>query len=60
MNRRERRALDRMSKKEFDKIKKQTLAQLQKEFPLMNYTKEELKDDHEIVKQIVKNELEFK
>jgi hypothetical protein len=60
MNRRERRAMERMSQKEFQKIKKETLAQLIKQHPDMNFTKEEMAKDDELVKQIIKNELEFK
>lgn len=60
MNRRERRAMERMSQKEFQKIKKETLEQLKKQYPDMNFTKEELAKDDELVKQIIKNELEYK
>jgi hypothetical protein len=42
MNRRERRAMERVTQKEFDKIKSQTLKQLKQRYPDKNFTKEEI------------------
>jgi hypothetical protein len=53
MNRRERRAMDRMSQKEFLKIKNDTLKQLKKQYPDRNFTKQDLDESDEKLKQII-------
>jgi hypothetical protein len=53
MNRRERRAMDRMSQKEFQKVKNHTLKQLQKQYPDRNFTKQEVDESDEKLKQII-------
>jgi hypothetical protein len=53
MNRRERRAMERMSQREFQKIKNQTLKQLQKQFPDRNFTKQEIDESDEKLKNII-------
>ena len=42
MNRRERRAFDRLSDKKIEMIKQQTLKQLNKQYPDLKFTKEEM------------------
>jgi len=42
MNRRERRAFDRLSDKNIEMIKQRTLKQLNKQYPDMKFTKEEM------------------
>jgi hypothetical protein len=42
MNRRERRAFDRLSDKKIEMIKQRTLKQLNKQYPDMKFTKEEM------------------
>lgn len=44
MNRQQRRRLEKMSQKEFMKIQKETLKKLNKEFPTLKVTEEELKN----------------
>jgi hypothetical protein len=53
MNRRERRAMERMSQKEFQKIKNDTLKQLQKQYPDRNFTKQDMNESDEKLKQIM-------
>lgn len=53
MNRRERRAMDRMSQKEFQKIKNQTLKQLQKQYPDRNFTNKDISEADDKLKQIL-------
>lgn len=53
MNRRERRAMERMSQKEFLKVKNQTLKQLQKQYPDRKFTKEEIDSADAQVKEIL-------
>ena len=60
MNRRERRAMERLSKKEFKKVRDMTLAQLKKQYPDMNFTENEMVEAQETVKQIIENEQKFK
>jgi hypothetical protein len=60
MNRRERRAMERLSKKEFKKVRDMTLSQLKKQYPDMNFTENEMVEAQETVKQIIENEQKFK
>ena len=53
MNRRERRAMERMSQKEFLKIKNQTLKQLQKQYPDRNFTNKDISEADDKLKQII-------
>jgi hypothetical protein len=53
MNRRERRAFDKMSIKEFNQIKQQTLKQLNKQYPDRNFTKEEIDEADKKVLEVI-------
>ena len=59
MNRRERRAMERMSQKEFQKIKDQTLKQLNKKYPDKIFTKEEIDDTDVRIKELIKDSSNF-
>lgn len=59
MNRRERRAMERMSQKEFKKVKDQTLKQLKKQYPDKNFTKEEIDDADVKIKELIKDASNF-
>ncbi len=59
MNRRERRAMERMSQKEFKKVKHQTLKQLKKQYPDKNFTKEEIDDADVKIKELIKDASNF-
>jgi hypothetical protein len=56
MNRRERRFMERMSQKEFKRVRDYTLKQLKEQFPNQNFTKEDLKGIDEQVKNIIEIE----
>ena len=60
MNRRERRLTERMSKKEFQKIRDYTLKQLKQQYPDKNFTKEEIEESQNKVKQIIELEKKYK
>jgi hypothetical protein len=51
MNRRERRAFDRLSDKKIEMIKQHTLKQLKKQYPDMNFTKQEIDNADENLKK---------
>ena len=51
MNRRERRAFDRLSDKKIEMIKQRTLKQLNKQYPDMKFTKEEMDNADENLKK---------
>jgi len=59
MNRRERRAMERMSQKEFQKVKDQTLKQLKKQYPDREFTKEEVDDADVKIKELIKDASNF-
>lgn len=56
MNRQQRRRLEKMSQKEFMKIQKETLKKLNKEFPALKVTEDDLKGLKETYEQIAKIE----
>jgi len=56
MNRQQRRRLEKMSQKEFMKIQKETLKKLNKEFPKLKVTEDDLKGLKETYEQIAKIE----
>ena len=56
MNRRERRLMDRMSKKEFERVRDYTLKQLKQQYPDKNFTKEEIEESQNKVRQIIELE----
>lgn len=60
MNRRERRAMDRMTKKEFQKVRDYTLKQLKLQYPNQNFTLEEITQAEDKVRNIIENEKQFK
>jgi hypothetical protein len=60
MNRRERRLMDRMTKKEFERVRDYTLKQLKKQYPDYNVSKEEIEQAEQRVKDIIKIEQQFK
>jgi len=45
--------MDRMSQKEFQKIKNQTLKQLQKQYPDRNFTNKDISEADDKLKQIL-------
>jgi hypothetical protein len=56
MNRRERRLTERMSKKEFERVRDYTLKQLKERYPDKNFTKEEIEESQNKVRQIIELE----
>jgi hypothetical protein len=56
MNRRERRAVERMSQKEFKRVRDYTLKQLKQKFPDRNFTQEDMVGIDERVKNIIQIE----
>lgn len=60
MNRRERRLMDRMTKKEFERVRDYTLKQLRQQYPDKNFTKEEIEIAEQKVKDIINIEQQFK
>lgn len=58
MNRQQRRRLEKMSQKEFMKIQKETLKKLNKDFPALKATEEDLKNLKETYLKIAEIEAE--
>lgn len=60
MNRRERRLMERMSQKEFERVRDYTLKQLRQQYPDKNFTKEEIEQAEQKVKDMINIEQQFK
>lgn len=60
MNRQQRRRMDKMTQKEFKRVRDYTLKQLEKQYPDKDFTKEEIELAEQKVKDIINIEQQFK